>query len=74
MFLARFFFFSDKKGTLRPFFVFSTTFFLVLLLALSILEISILILGALGIAPPVHAIDFAVKLKTLILSPFHNAK
>jgi hypothetical protein len=74
MTLARFLIFSGKTGNIRPFIVYLCTAFLTFLLALSILEIAILVMGALGMAPPLWAIDFFLKLKGLVLKLIHDSK
>jgi len=74
MAFARFLFFSGKSGNIRPAIVFLVTLFLLTLLAVSVMEILVLVFGALGVAPPIGAIDFCIKLKVLAVKLIHHAK
>ena len=74
MALARFLFFSGKSGNIRPTIVFLCTLFLLTLLAVSVVEILVLVFGALGVAPPIEAIDLCIKLKALLVKLIQHAK
>jgi hypothetical protein len=74
MSITRFLFFSGKNRNIRPVIVFSFTLILTALLVVSVLEIFILIFGALGVAPPLWAMDCLLKLKILALKLVHHAK